>query len=352
VDPEGGLRGGFLLEPFFVAGAGVYHALHDAGLLPREHLQVPVWSVGNLVVGGTGKTPAVLALARAARSRGRRVAVLTRGYGGTAEGVLRNGEWVEPPVSNGVPGDEALLLSLRLSDVPVVVGRNRARGAKRLLSQEPVDLVLLDDGFQHRALGRDRDVVLLDAERPLGNGRRLPAGPLREGARALRRADLILATGGLPADPVPERIRRLAERYAPQARLRAAWTKPAGIRPLGGEAPQPAETWSGVGVLLVSAIARPGRFRRLLERSGCRVGDAVAFRDHHVFRPQEVRELERRAREGGLRLVTTAKDEVRLWRVPRQEPWWVAEIELGVQGGWEELVEGLEKPPGAPREAG
>lgn len=339
MDPERGVPGGALLAPLFGAGADVFHRLHDVGLLPRHRLPVPVWSVGNLTVGGTGKTPVVLALAAAAHGGGLRVGILTRGYGGTARGILRQGEWVGLP-PRGTAGDEALLLSRRLPGVPIVVGPDRVPGARRLLEREAMDLLLLDDGFQHRRLARDHDLVCLDAERPLGNGRRLPAGPLREGPRALRRADLLLATG-TGTGPVSSAFRELAARYAPEVPILAVRTEPVGIRVLGTADIEAADGWRGRRVLAVSGIARPGRFHALLERLGCVLGGRAVYRDHHRFQAREIRELEQRALRDGLRLVTTAKDEVRLLPLSRGAPWYVAEIAARVDGGWDGLLERL-----------
>jgi len=296
--------------------------------------------VGNLVVGGTGKTPVVLALARTARERGSRVAILTRGYGGTGRGVLRSGRWTGSG-GEGNAGDEALLLSRRLPEVPVVVGKNRKEGARQLLKEEGVDLFLLDDGFQHRRLVRDQDIVLLDARRPLGNGRRLPAGPLREGPRALRRADVILVTGGDPGASVPEILLRMVETHTPRAMVLGVWTEPAGLHRLAEGDPNSVESWNGVPILAVSGIARPGRFHELLRNIGCSLRETIEFPDHHRFLDEEIADLEVRARRAGARLVTTAKDAIRLEGRHRREPWWVLEIELGIQGGWESLFEAL-----------
>jgi tetraacyldisaccharide 4'-kinase len=296
--------------------------------------------VGNLVVGGTGKTPVVLALARTVREGGGRVAILTRGYGGEGSGVLRAGGW-SGVSGEGNAGDEALLLSRRLPEVPVVVGKNRKEGALRFLQEEGVDLFLLDDGFQHRQLARDHDIVLLDARCPFGNGRRLPAGPLREGPRALARADVILVTGGDPGAPVPEALCRMSASHAPRAQILGVWTVPAGLHRLEEKESAPAESCRGVPVLAVSGIARPGRFHELLRSVGCVVREIAEFPDHHRFRAEEITELEARARRAGARLVTTAKDAIRLEGSQRREPWWVLEMELGIQGGWGSLVEAL-----------
>ena len=215
------------------AVSALHRAGYDRGWRRAERLPVPIVSVGNLEVGGTGKTPAVAALAQAALRAGLRPAILTRGYAGSGRaGVLRNGAWTSggpnaatsPDADAGGDaatssradaadaGDEPLLLSRALPSVPVVVGKRRAENARALLATgEPIDLFLLDDGFQHRALARDRDLVLLDARRPFANGRLLPAGPLREPPGALRRAHHILLTGAAPDEPLDAGVARLLD---------------------------------------------------------------------------------------------------------------------------------------------
>lgn len=327
------------------AGVRVFHGGYDRGWFRVRSLPVPVVSVGNLTVGGTGKTPAVLALARALRDAGRRPVVLTRGYRGRrASGVLRAGAWEDGATAGArEAGDEPLLLSRTLPSVPVVIGRNRGREAMRFLgSGERVDAFLLDDGFQHRVLDRNRDLVLLDARRPLANGRLLPAGPLREDPRALERADrLLLVTPGPDAAVGPE-TDRLLRALAPGAARSRVWPVFRGLALLaGGDPPSRGAAPSGIPdgpVLAVAGIARPERFRRLLEGAGARVAGTRWFRDHHLFSPAEVKDLETAAAALGAIPVTTAKDAVRLeGRV--SAPWLVAEMALEVEGGWDRLVQ-------------
>ncbi len=321
----------------YAAGTALYHAAYDHGWRSVERLERPVLSVGNLEVGGTGKTPAVLALAQAARRAGLHPAVLTRGYGGSgASGLLREGAWVGGPGPD--PGDEPLLLSRALPDMPVLVGARRAEGAREFLARGGrADLFLLDDGFQHRPLARDRDLVLLDARRPFGNGRLLPAGTLREPPPALCRADHLLLTGMRPGEPIAAAVLRAMDRFAPSAPRTRAWVRPRGLAALGGAEASP-PSLHGLAVHGVAAIGRPERFRALLEEEGARVEGWSVFRDHHRFGLEEVRELEGAARGRGLALVTTGKDAVRLAaHADPSAPWWVLDITLEVEGGWDAL---------------
>ena len=329
------------------AASGLHRECFDRGWRRAERLPVPVVSVGNLVVGGTGKTPAVAALAFAALRAGLRPAILTRGYGGSGEaGVLRDcvwsrgaGAWIGGDATAAGAGDEPRLLSRVLPSVPVVVGKRRAENARALLAAgERVDLFLLDDGFQHRVLARTSDLVLLDARRPFGNGRLLPAGPLREPPSVLRRAHHILLTGTASDESPDEDAARLLDAAAPGVPRTRAWTQPRGLAGLGDATMHPPEL-RGLAVHAVAGIARPERFRASLEREGARVEAWSVFRDHHRFTADEVRSLERTARDEGHVLVTTAKDAIRLAaHADPGSPWWVLEIALEVEGGWDALL--------------
>jgi len=271
-----------------------------------ERAGIPVISVGNLTVGGTGKTPLVAWLTRHLLGLGRRPAVVSRGYGGRAGRgplLVSRGEGPLRPASDC--GDEPWLLARTLAGALVVVGVDRVAGAQ-LARREGADVVLLDDGFQHRRLARDLDIVLLDADDPFGGGRLLPAGLLREPPDSLRRADLILVT----RDPTPELLRSIqaeTRRHNVAAPLLRAGHRTVGFfdgagRPLPG--PARAVGFCGIG--------NPDRFRADLEASGLELVGFVPFSDHHVYSTAELSDLARRARDGDADLVTTEKDLARL----------------------------------------
>ena len=297
-----------LLSPLEVAawgyGAGVRlrGALYDAGLLRGERVEgLRVISVGNLNVGGTGKTPAVLYLAELLVREGRRVGILTRGYGrGSKEPLTFTGKERLPSVEEA--GDEPLLLARRCPEARVLVGADRRTLARRARDEFELEVVLLDDGFQHRKLARDEDVVVVDEAVGFGNGRMLPRGPLREPLSGLDRATLFwvraATTPGATLPPLP----------APQVRTRyrpTAWVDPTG----GQHAP---ETLSGQPVLALAGLARPGGFLRTLGELGTEVRGTAFFPDHHGFSARELQEVGARAARLGARVVTTEKDLVRL----------------------------------------
>ncbi|MBT5887141.1 MAG: tetraacyldisaccharide 4'-kinase, partial [Acidiferrobacteraceae bacterium] len=169
--------------------------LYQLGVFRVQHWNVPVLVVGNLTVGGSGKTPLVIELARGLRARGWRPGVVSRGYGGTSEGPTTVTAATDP----FLVGDEPVLIA-REAEVPVVVARKRAKAVDRLLQEAEVNLVIADDGLQHLALGRVVEIAVIDGVTGHGNGLLLPAGPLREPLRRLERVDIRVRRGGQPKE--------------------------------------------------------------------------------------------------------------------------------------------------------
>jgi tetraacyldisaccharide 4'-kinase len=317
------------------AGLGAHRGAYRAGLRRATRLPCRVVSVGNLTVGGTGKTPLVELVARRLQEEGRRVLVLSRGYGRRGAGtlVVSDGQRVLLDAATG--GDEPVLLARRLPGVPVVVGRDRGRAGAWAVERLGADVVLLDDGFQHHRVARDAEVVCLDARSPWGPGRLLPAGPLREPPSALARAHLIVLTApeaGGDFGPALAAVRR----QAPAATVALAVYEPCGLtRVVPGGLPEAAgdgaPAWAAlrdVPVLAFAGIAAPERFAATLVRGGLQVRAVVAFPDHHRYAAPDLAHLEREAgRLGARALVTTEKDAVRLPR-PVALPVWVAGVRL------------------------
>jgi tetraacyldisaccharide 4'-kinase len=298
----------------------------DSHLRRVHRLPVPVVSVGNLTVGGTGKTPAVLWLAQLAHAHGKRPGVLARGYG-RAPGDALN--------------DEGVLLQRRLPWLLQEQDPDRVAAGRRLCAAG-CDFVVLDDGFQHRRLHRDIDLVCLDAERPFANGLVLPAGDLREFRSGLRRATIVLLTraGSLDAGDIAQRRARV-QRLAGKTDLpvyACAHTPTAVVREPAGEM-LPLANLRGRRTVLLSAIARPAAFAATVRALGAEVAADLRFRDHHRFTAADVERAAASAKSHDAMLLTTEKDQARL--SPFAQERFVLRVDLHFLG---------EEP--APREVG
>ena len=276
----------------------------------QGRLPVPVISVGNLTVGGTGKTPCVLRLAEILRGGGHHPGILTRGYGRSSpEGQLaiEAGGVVGPEHS----GDEPQIF-IRAGMASVGIGRDRYAAGRLLLREHHPDILILDDGFQHLRLARDVDVVLIDALNPFGGGAVVPVGRLREPIAALSRADIVLITRSEFSDLAPaiEHVVRTHNPHVPVFRAAVeplAWVEHSTGREFAPEdhAFDRAAVFCGIG--------NPASFRRTLAGVGVTPVDWFEFEDHHHYRPAELRRIAERARlEGAGALVTTEKDSINL----------------------------------------
>lgn len=345
-----GLAGAALAPPLalaalvFRAGAALRGALYDAGVLRAVRVKVPVVSIGNLAVGGAGKTPVAMAVARRLLGRGRRVALLSRGYGAVRADARVVADGARLLLGPDEGGDEPVLLALRLPGVPVLCGPRRAELAAAAVRDHGADALLLDDGFQHRALARDLDVVVLDAANPFGNGRLLPAGPNREPRAALRRAGLLWLSRVDQAEPGRLAALRTLARAATgrdpvESRHAPLGLVDGGLAPAGG-----VEALRGRRVLLLAGIARPEGFRRTLLALGAEVVAEAVFPDHHPFSPADLDRA--RASADAARcdlLVTTEKDAVRLPPSAAADARVRAlRIEAEVLGGGEQLEAALD----------
>jgi tetraacyldisaccharide 4'-kinase len=292
-----------------------------------------VISVGNLSFGGTGKTPTVIALVRDLVRLGRRPAVLSRGY------RRRNRDLVVvmgPHPKKGVDevGDEPLEMARRLPGVPIVVDADRVRGGREAL-RLGADVVVLDDGFQHRRLERDLDLVLLDAGDPWGGGRLPPLGRLREPLHALRRASAVLVTK-VPEDwqPVITDIRSRLAQIAPGLPVFAVRMHLHRVR-LPNEGWQGPEVLKGKRVFAFAGLGRPSGFSTILEDAGAEVVATRWFPDHYRYTSDDVESVLAGATAVDAAPVTTAKDAVKL---SGDAAVWVVEAAMvPVEGGWEKL---------------
>ena len=312
------------LEGLYRAVVAARGELFDRGILGVTPSAIDVVSVGNVTVGGTGKTPVSAWIAARLVTLGRRPAIVLRGY-----------------------GDDEPLVHARLNpDVPVVVDRDRARGIGRAADQG-ADVAVLDDGFQHRKAGRALDIVLVSADDWSGGKRMLPAGPYREPPSALRRASAVIVTSKAVPESVVEEVATWVGALAPSVAVLT-------VRLFPGElvrAVPPGETCSlevlkGERILAIAAIGNPGALFRQLESLGATVIPA-AYADHHAFTAGDLERISRLAR-GAAYIVCTLKDAVKiapLWPASNGPLWYVS-LSVEVESGGHLLDDMLRRLPG------
>jgi tetraacyldisaccharide 4'-kinase len=301
----------------------------DRGWKKTHRAAVPVVSVGNLTVGGTGKTPMVEFIARYYRNHDRLVAVLSRGYG-----------------SDRGRNDEAQVLEENLPDVPHLQGPDRVELASAAVEELESEVLVLDDGFQHRRLARDLDIVLLDATDPPGASHLLPRGLLREPASSLRRADAVVLTRCDQAGPEAlDELRRRVGRLAPGKVVAEAIHCPVALVSAGG-ATAPLDQLRGRPVAAFCGIGNPEAFRRTLGALGVDPVEFVVYPDHHPYSREDVERLRERAGQlpADALVVTTQKDLVKL-RLDELagRPLWAVGVELAIVRGLAEVEQLLER---------
>jgi len=332
-----GLLGG--CAGLYDVGLEAYLAGETLGLRRREYLPIPVISIGNLTVGGTGKTPMTQWLCRRLQTEGKCVAVLSRGHGGEGQSVrLVSDSQGLVLLTASEAGDEPLLLAMTLPGVPVLVGKDRCQSGREAMRRFALDALVLDDGFQFWQLARSLDLVLLDAKRPFDNGFPLPRGLLREPMRHLSRAGIVVATrAGSLSEAERESLAARVGGLAPDAPLYFADHRAAGFVPADDlTAPLlPLDVLAGQPIFAVSAIAQPEAFRRTLEQEArAQVLCLQAWDDHHKFTPVQVQEVMQSAVTLGAEAVLmTEKDAVK-WpflNSPERLPTYALRIEMVIE---------------------
>jgi tetraacyldisaccharide 4'-kinase len=308
--------------------------LYARRVLHSRRLDRPVVAIGNLTVGGTGKTPAVMLAVETLQELGHRPAVVSRGYGRRTDGVQVVADTAAIRLEPEDAGDEPFLLARRLPGVPVVVGANRAEAAALAIRRFDATSIVIDDGFQHRTLAKNLEIVMARAVRPWGNGRLLPAGPLREPLTALGRADLVVATGAASGQETAE-VTRAVERHAPGVPVVPAVYVATECWDAHRMETVALDDLAGARVLAFAGIGAPTGFARTVAEVGATALDVVTFGDHHWYSPADLAALVGRARAlGADALVTTEKDWARLLRqrLPAM-PLRVVSVRLELRGG-------------------
>jgi tetraacyldisaccharide 4'-kinase len=329
-------RASSLVRAGLSAAAAAYRAALAAraasyriGLLSTRGLPVPVISVGNVTVGGSGKTPLAEIVVLALREMGARPALISRGYGRRTRGVriVADGGGVRLGARDG--GDEPVLLAERLPGVPVVVGESRYDAGAVAIGTCFANALVLDDGFQHRTLRKDLDIVVVSGCDPWGNGRLFPRGSLREPLSALRRAGLVVVTNP-PTKAVVSDIAHVVRRTGSSATVISGAYHPTSLRRGDHGRAEAPEALFGRKVLALAGLAAPRAFVATAEGLGAEVAGLAEFPDHHWYTVGDLARVAARVRKTGAEAVlTTEKDWVRLRETAQGDvPFWVLSVRL------------------------
>ncbi len=317
-----------LLSFFYSLALKVRLLLYHCRVFQVRRLPCKVISVGNITLGGTGKTPFVCLLADLLRRKGYPTAILSRGYKGTfrkSAGVVSDGK--EILMNAQEAGDEAFLLAETLADVPVLVGKERWISGRYAVDRFHSQVVILDDGFQHLEVRRDLNLLLIDSISPFGNGRLFPRGSLREPVEQVSRADAIVLTKGGRFDNIKKLKRKfqLALEGLPVFRVDY---KPVAIRVAGKTQSLSVASLQERKILAFAGIARPESFRRTLLGLNAKISGFESFPDHHSYHPGDLERLWEKGKNLGVEaIVTTEKDEVRLRNIPGNSlPLWILKV--------------------------
>ena len=315
-------RGLSAISLAYGGGVRLRAAAYDNGVIKTKHLPCVVISIGNVTVGGTGKTPLTIYLAEAIQRLGYQSVILSRGYGGSAEnsgGVVSDGRRIYMHADEC--GDEPYMMAKRLATVPVVVGKNRYRSGLTAVKRFQPDVILLDDAFQHRRLARDLDLVLLDAEKPFGNGHLFPRGILREPPASLKRGHAVIFTRVEKRAHLPEKGVQpfLASRPVFYSHHRPKLVKIITGKSRTGEEPNGAPLEKGVDflkgkqVLAFAGIARNQDFFDMIPNFGCDTAGVSSFSDHHRYSRRDIQRIQHTALDRHVDcMLTTEKDYYRM----------------------------------------
>lgn len=314
--------------------------LYDKRILRSHKLEKKTISIGNLTVGGTGKTPMIIKLSQVLTEKGLKVCVLTRGYKRRSSQktvvVSRYGSVFEDAEK---AGDEPVEIAMR-TKACVIVDANRKRAASTALKKFKPDIFLLDDAFQHLKVSRDLDIVLIDALNPFGNFRLLPAGVLREPIYSLRRAEIFLITKVNLVDPEKlNQIENLVLSYQPAAKMFRAEIQINKIYSLKTNVEIRLEEILKKRAMAICGIANPDSFFLMLENSGFRLIEKIAFPDHHRYKTRDIHKVHHLAKERDVEtLLTTVKDAVKLKKFAIPIDCFVVEADLKIPEEFTEMI--------------
>ncbi|HXF91881.1 MAG TPA: tetraacyldisaccharide 4'-kinase [Nitrospiraceae bacterium] len=328
------------LALLYGAASAIRASLYRHGWLPTRKLPCRVISVGNLTVGGTGKTPVVIFLAEWLLAQGKCVAVLSRGYRRTSRSsqvLVSDGRNLLAGPAEA--GDEPYLIAQRCPRAIVAVGADRYALGRWVLAQHPIDCVVLDDGFQHLSLHRDVNLLLVDATDARGLEAVVPAGRLREPLAAAARATALLLTradGNVDPEPVLQRIRQAGGPV--EDPVRVSFKPERLVNVANGKMEDPAR-FTDRSAVAFSGIANPASFHALLEELGLKVAETIVFPDHHVYSRADLEDLRQRVQRSDVEiLITTEKDAGKIAPLLRPDDHcWAVRLRTEIVDGWERL---------------
>jgi tetraacyldisaccharide 4'-kinase len=298
---------------------GLFSLIYRLGLschklISKPHrLPVKVISIGNITLGGTGKTPATISVAKAAKNSGLSPCILTRGYKAKSGDTCFISKGDGPLISAADAGDEAYLMAEMLRGIPVVKGKNRYEAGLLALKEYSSPVFILDDGFQHWGLQRDIDIVLIDATNPFGNKKLFPEGILREPLTALKRAHVIIITkSDITRTEAIATLSQKVRKINPDATVFTAFHKPVELVDAAGNATE-LKSLVNKKVYLFTGIANAMYFESILRTNRAQIIDSKKFRDHHSYTQKDIDKIKSDAM--GLDIITTEKDMVKLKRL-------------------------------------
>ena len=343
----------FIASRFYRMGIQFRNWMYDKRIIRNHALGCLVVSIGNLTCGGTGKTPVVEVFARTLSAKGRRVAILSRGYRSKKRSIwfrlshLFTEQEIELPpkvVSDGqnlllnseFAGDEPYMLASNLKNVAVLVDKDRVKSGVYTINNFETDVIILDDGFQYLMLKPHINIVLVDSTDPFGNGHVLPRGILREPIKNIRRADYIFLTKSDGSHKL-EHLKNFLRRHTRRAEIIECCHKPKHLVKLFTGEQMPLEMLSGLKVAALSAIARPESFEGFLEQLGAQLVLRDHYADHHRYTQQEIIDFINQAKAAGAEyIVTTEKDAVRIPKLDRCDvPLIYLRIQIDILSGQE-----------------
>jgi tetraacyldisaccharide 4'-kinase len=302
---------------FFLNGL---YFLYKRNILPSHKVDAKVVSVGNITLGGTGKTPFVIALAEKARDMRMKPAVLTRGYG----------------------NDESHLLKEKLGDMPVLVGRSRVKNAGRAKKELGSDCIILDDGFQHYRIKRDLDIVLIDATRPFGNMRLFPRGVLREPLERLKDADIAILTKSDMGSGNVAHIRNTLKRLNERIEIAESFYRPLGLKRLFSEKLMPLDRVVNKKVALLAGIANPAYFEWMVRNLRADIIERFYYTDHHPYSYGDIASIVKKCLKRDIdSIITTEKDAVRLKRlknIPQEIEIFALKIDFRISSNEKQVI--------------